>query len=101
MPISFPSSPTLNQTYTYIDHTWKWNGTVWQSVGTLQGTQGTQGLQGIQGTQGIQGMQGTTGIQGTQGLQGLQGNQGTIGIQGTGGNTPTDQIISTFLMGGL
>jgi len=34
-------------------------------------------------------------------LQGLQGNQGTIGIQGTGGNTPTDQIISTFLMGGL
>ena len=28
--ISFPSDPTLNDTYTAAGRTWKWNGTVWQ-----------------------------------------------------------------------
>lgn len=30
MPIDFPSSPSLNQTYTYSGRTWLWNGTAWQ-----------------------------------------------------------------------
>lgn len=30
MPIDFPASPTLNQTYTYGDRTWKWNSEGWQ-----------------------------------------------------------------------
>lgn len=97
MPISFPSSPVLNETYTYLDRTWKWNGTTWDSIGTtlgsqgtvgnqgIQGRQGTQGLQGTQGTQGLQGLQGTQGIQGVQGLQGNQGIQGIQGIQGVEG----------------
>lgn len=29
MPINFPTSPTLNQTYTYETKTWKWNGKGW------------------------------------------------------------------------
>jgi hypothetical protein len=29
MPIDFPSSPTLNQTYAYTGRTWKWNGEGW------------------------------------------------------------------------
>lgn len=33
MPIDFPSSPTLNQTYTYNNKVWVWNGTAW--VGAL------------------------------------------------------------------
>ena len=38
MPIDFPSTPTLNQTYTYNSRTWKWNGTGWQSVYQLSST---------------------------------------------------------------
>lgn len=34
MPIDFPSSPTLNQTYTFEGSTWSWNGTAWDHVGT-------------------------------------------------------------------
>lgn len=34
MPISFPTSPTLNQTYSYLGKVWLWNGTTWQAVGT-------------------------------------------------------------------
>jgi hypothetical protein len=30
MPIDFPSSPTLDQTYTFSGRTWKWNGEGWQ-----------------------------------------------------------------------
>lgn len=32
MPADFPSSPTLNQTYTYNGRTWKWNSTGWELV---------------------------------------------------------------------
>lgn len=31
MAISFPANPTLNQTYTYGNKTWQWNGTAWQT----------------------------------------------------------------------
>ena len=77
MPISFPSSPSLNDVYTYSGRSWKWNGEVWLALGTVQGTTGAQGSIGI----GFQGVQGPLGIQGSQGLQGqsiqgLQGNQG-------------------------
>jgi hypothetical protein len=37
MPISFPSSPTLNQVYTYSGRSWIWNGSQWQSVGIAAG----------------------------------------------------------------
>jgi hypothetical protein len=77
VPISFPSSPVLNDVYTYSGRSWKWNGEVWLALGTVQGTTGAQGAIGI----GFQGVQGPLGIQGSQGLQGqsiqgLQGNQG-------------------------
>ena len=32
MPIDFPSSPTLNDIYTYNGNIWKWNGTEWVGV---------------------------------------------------------------------
>lgn len=32
MAINFPSSPTLNQTFTSGSSTWKWDGTSWTSV---------------------------------------------------------------------
>ena len=30
MAISFPTSPTVNDTYTYNSKTWTWDGTVWR-----------------------------------------------------------------------
>jgi hypothetical protein len=43
MAINFPSSPTLGQTYQYIDREWTWNGTYWyvSSVGSSSGSGGT------------------------------------------------------------
>lgn len=29
MPLDFPTSPTLNEIYTYSGRSWKWNGTAW------------------------------------------------------------------------
>lgn len=46
MPIDFPTSPTLNQVYTYSGRSWKWNGEGWEALlidtsayVTLTGTQ--------------------------------------------------------------
>ena len=58
MPLSFPLSPTIGQTYTYASRSWTWNGVVWKSVGTIQGAQGIQGFQGTSGLNGAQGLQG-------------------------------------------
>lgn len=33
MPITFPSTPNLNDTYTFNNKTWSWNGTRWVPVG--------------------------------------------------------------------
>jgi len=106
MAITFPSSPALNQQYTYGNRTWSWNGVAWQSVGTAQGLQGTQGLQGSQGTQGVQGLQGIQGssytgptlgqtyLASAQTISGIQGLtlqnttlQGTLVANGTVGTS--------------
>lgn len=87
MPIDFPNSPAVNDTFLSDSRLWKWTGTVWESViVSLQGTTGFQGVQGSQGTTGIQGplgVQGTQGVQGPQGTTGIQGVQGLQGLQGT------------------
>jgi Major tropism determinant N-terminal domain/Collagen triple helix repeat (20 copies) len=83
------------------DGTTAWTALAYGGIQGIQGTQGLQGQTGTQGAQGITGAQGTTGTQGIQGIQGIQGVQGTTGVQGTVGTSPTDQIITTFLLGGL
>ena len=102
MAISFPSSPALNQQYTYGNRTWSWNGTAWQSVGTAQGLQGTQGLQGSQGTQGVQGIQGIQGssyIGPTLGQTYLASAQTISGVQGLTLQNTTLQ--GTLIAGGV
>lgn len=100
MPLDFPSSPTIGQTYTSGTKTWEWDGSAW--VGKTgfgpQGTTGTQGTQGLTGTQGTTGLQGLTGIQGTTGSQ---GTQGIIGIQGTTGIAAVDPRPVALLLGGM
>ena len=48
MPISLPSSPAINDTYTYGSKTWKWDGTRWNIVYTsiLSGSTGPTGPTG-------------------------------------------------------
>jgi len=41
--IDFPNSPTLNEVFTSGSRSWKWNGTVWQTVTTSTGSQGDKG----------------------------------------------------------
>ena len=45
MSISFPPSPTLNQTYTYLDKIWKWNGVAWERSAATE-TGNVEGLTG-------------------------------------------------------
>lgn len=56
--MTFPSSPTLNQTYTVSDKTWYWDGSAWaiKSV-VVVGPQGPAGTNGSPGAQGIPGEQ--------------------------------------------
>lgn len=90
MAIDFPPSPSVNDTVTAGDKTWRWNGSTWESVAKtfpagvqgLQGAIGANGVQATRGVQGIRGLQGATGFQGTQGSTGAQGAQGFNGTQG-------------------
>jgi len=45
MSISFPTSPTLDQTYTYLDKIWKWNGVAWERSAATE-TGNVEGLTG-------------------------------------------------------
>jgi hypothetical protein len=38
--IDFPNSPTVNDTFTVGSVTWKWDGSVWQSVPTIDAVTG-------------------------------------------------------------
>jgi hypothetical protein len=60
MPINFPDSPALNDTFTAGGRTWKWDGTVWQSVTAVAA--GPTGPTGAPGTPG--GPTGPTGANG-------------------------------------
>lgn len=44
MPINFPSSPAINQTYTFNGKNWYWNGTGWAASGSTQALTGASGV---------------------------------------------------------
>ena len=79
MPLDFPTSPTLNEIYTFGGRSWQWNGTAWDVYST--------GTAGATGATGPQGNTGATGPTGATGSQGPQGNTGATGSQGPQGNT--------------
>jgi hypothetical protein len=88
MPLNFPTSPVLNQLYTFNGKTWKWDGAGWVSYNIgLTGPQGPQGNTGATGATGPQGIQGVTGATGATGSQGIQGNTGATGATGPTGAT--------------
>ena len=100
MSLTFPNSPSTNDSHVTGGSTWIFNGEMWVRQGT--GSQGVQGLQGLKGSQGVQGLsnQGVQGLQGILGTAGSAGSNGSQGVQGTtgpdGGNAGTlDNLDST------
>ena len=62
MPLTFPSSPTLNQETTTGGRTYKWNGQAWELVGSgIAGPTGSAGPTGASGSAGAAGAAGSTG----------------------------------------
>lgn len=59
MPLSFPTGPSTNDTYTYEGKTWTWTGDVWQANSTPMGPTGPTGPTGAAST--VTGPTGATG----------------------------------------
>ena len=55
MPLDFPSTPSIGQTYTVGNSTWVWNGTQWTSQTTeISVGSGVVYSEGLEGATGIQ-----------------------------------------------
>jgi hypothetical protein len=77
MPINWPTSPALDDTYTFAGITWQYDGSGWRVLTTPVVTVGATGPTGPTGT-------GATGATGTQGTTGPTG-AGTVGSTGATG----------------
>lgn len=61
MPLDFPTSPSLNDTYTSGSSSWRWNGTAWVALGMYTVVTGPTGATGPQGPTGATGATGPQG----------------------------------------
>ena len=84
MPLTFPSSPSLNQETTTGGRTYRWNGQAWELVGSgIAGPTGPTGVAGAAGVTGPTGAASTvTGPTGPAGAAGAAGATGATGPQG-------------------
>lgn len=64
MAINYPSSPQVNDTYSYGGRTWKYNGVAWDAITTTFGPTGPTGPTGLTGPTGpeVTGPTGPTGL---------------------------------------
>ena len=89
MAINFPTSPSVNDTHTVGNKTWKWDGVAWTfTTSTLYGATGpwgATGLTGATGPVGATGFIGATGPIGATGFIGATGNWGATGLWGATG----------------
>jgi hypothetical protein len=85
MPLTFPSSPTLNQETTAGGRTYRWNGQAWELVGS--GIAGPTGPTGSAGAAGAAGATGATGPQGEAST--VTGPAGATGATGPSVTGPT------------
>lgn len=85
---NFPDSPSVNDTYTYGDRTWRWTGVYWEAVeSTIEGPTGPVGPTGPQGEVGPTGPE-VTGPTGPEGPTGPTGSTGPTGPEVTGPTGP-------------
>lgn len=85
MPLTFPSSPSLNQETTTGGRTYKWNGQAWELVGSgIAGPTGPTGSAGAAGAAGATGATGPTGAAST-----VTGPTGSVGATGPSVTGPT------------
>ena len=96
MPLTFPSSPSLNQQTTTGGRTYSWNGQAWELVGSgIAGPTGVTGPAGasVTGPTGAAGAAGATGVTGATGTAGAAGAASTVtgptGSTGPGVTGPT------------
>ena len=85
MSISFPSSPSVDDTYTYLDQTWLWNGTAWikssaTETGNTEGNTGEIAYYGVKGSV-------------IKGATGFKYNDTTHGISAHGQSTFVQDLI--------
>lgn len=95
MPLTFPSSPTLNQETTTGGRTYKWNGQAWELVGSgIAGPTGPTGSAGSAGATGATGATGPTGAAST--VTGPAGATGATGPSVTGptGASYTNVVVT-------
>jgi hypothetical protein len=102
MPLTFPSSPTLNQETTTGGRTYKWNGQAWELVGSgIAGPTGSVGATGPTGSAGAAStVTGPTGpastVTGPTGSAGAAGSTGATGPSVTGptGASYTNVVVT-------
>lgn len=95
MPLTFPSSPSLNQETTTGGRTYKWNGQAWELVGSgISGPTGPTGAAGSAGAAGATGATGPTGEAST--VTGPAGATGATGPSVTGptGASYTNVVVT-------
>jgi hypothetical protein len=89
--IDFPNSPSVNDTHTVGDRTWKWNGSQWKVVrSVLPGATGPTGPTGNTGST-------VTGPTGAVGNTGAQGNTGPTGSNGATGATGAAAVTNSSI----
>lgn len=82
--INFPTSPSLNDEYTFEGRTWLWNGSGWE-IKSFVAPPGATGATGPVGATGATGDPGAVGATGATGPAGVTGATGPIGVTGATG----------------
>jgi hypothetical protein len=99
--IDFPNSPSVNDTHTVGDRSWKWNGSQWKVVrSVLPGATGPTGPTGNTGST-VTGSTGATGasVTGPTGAVGNTGATGLTGVTGAAGSTAAITYVFTATAG--
>ena len=102
MPLTFPSSPSLNQETTTGGRTYRWNGQAWELVGSgIAGPTGPTGSAGAAGSAGATGATGPTGEAST--VTGPTGATGATGPSVTGptGASYTNVVVTPTGLGSV
>jgi hypothetical protein len=99
--IDFPNSPSVNDTHTVGDRTWKWNGSQWKVVrSVLPGATGPTGPTGNTGST-VTGPTGATGasVTGPTGATGLTGVTGPSALTTKGDIATFDTAVARLAVG--